>query len=179
MQNKSYASLKEQYQSMHESGFFPGRSLLIYVQLIKECVDEYKPESLLDFGCGKGLQYHEDKAHESWGIMPTLYDPYFPQNNHKPSQLFDGVICTDVLEHVPEEDVQSTLIEIFSYAKKFAFLAISTEKAVKTLPDGRNCHLTVKDPSWWNWQIKKVLGGKEIDVKTVYPQELLNKGPTS
>ena len=48
-------------------------------------------------------------------------------------------------------------------AKKFVFFAISTRAAKKTLPDGRNAHLTVQSPDWWQGFVTSVaFEGPEI-----------------
>lgn len=139
--------LVEQYRLMHESGHFPGYSIRQYVDDIDALVRKTGAKTILDYGCGKGRQYADLKLHEFWKVAPTLYDPaVFPE---KPEGTFHGVVCTDVLEHVPEEDLEEVLREIFAYAERFAFLSICTRKAKKTLPDGRNAHLTVKPEEWW------------------------------
>ena len=83
------------------------------------------------------------------GILPTLYDPAVDEFSAKPRGKFDGVICTDVAEHVPEDEVDVFLSDVFSHARKFVFITICTRPAKKLLPDGRNCHLTVKPATWW------------------------------
>lgn len=87
--------------------------------------------------------------------MPHLYDPGVPEFSEKPHKTFDGVICCDVLEHIPEEDVQSVLYDIFRYANKFVMLQIFLGPSKKILPDGRNAHLTQQTPLWWKEQIHK------------------------
>ena len=62
-------------------------------------------KTLLDYGAGQGWQYTEECYHVLWNIMPTLYDPAVAAFHVKPSQRFDGVICTDVLEHIPEAEL--------------------------------------------------------------------------
>lgn len=140
-------NLTDQYRMMHEAGHFPGFSVKQHVEAIGDLVKKTGSNTLLDYGCGKGRQYAELNLHRSWNISPSLYDPAtFPQ---KPEGKFDGVICTDVLEHIPEEDLPDTLSEIFGYARKFVFLSICCRPAKKVLPDGRNCHLTIKPEQWW------------------------------
>jgi len=142
-------TLIDQYRQLHEAGKFRGLSLLPHVKLVAGLVKETESKTLLDFGCGKGEQYTKHFCHEAWGIMPTLYDPAVPGLDRKPDLKFDGVICSDVLEHLPESQLPAALDEIFGYARKFVYLSITTRPARKHLPDGRNCHLTVKPPSWW------------------------------
>jgi hypothetical protein len=41
---------------------------------------------------------------EYWGVESIrCYDPGYPPFSTLPEGRFDGVICTDVLEHCPEE----------------------------------------------------------------------------
>jgi hypothetical protein len=76
-----------------------------------------------DFGCGKGLQYTKFKYHEELGVMPTLYDPGVPEYDTLPEGIFDGVYSTDVMEHIPKEQIPETFETIFEKAEKFVFLA--------------------------------------------------------
>lgn len=145
---------KQQYQQMHSNGFFPGQQAAKYVDKITNLLERTGAKSLLDYGCGKGLCYTQKGIHRHWGgIMPTLYDPYYLPHSKRPQGTFGGVICTDVLEHVPEEDVLDVLSDIFSFAREFAFLTISTKKARKTLPNGENAHVTVKADNWWKYML--------------------------
>jgi len=81
--------------------------------------------------------------------MPSLYDPAVEQYSVLPEGTFDAVICTDVLEHIEEEDVADVIQEIYSKANKFVYLGISNEPASSYLPDGRNAHVTQKSLDWW------------------------------
>lgn len=158
-------SLVDQYREMHLKGHFAGYSLKAHTEDIRQLVQLTRAKSLLDYGCGKGHQYSLSKMHRVWGgIMPTLYDPGVEQLSTKPSAKFDGVICTDVLEHIPEGEVEETLREIFSYATKFVYLSICTRPAKKTLPDGRNAHVTIKEPAWWAGKIHAASDGLGPDV---------------
>lgn len=157
---KSIAELNRQ---MHQNEVtFAGYSLLQHVDDISELVKAHQAKSLLDYGCGKGKQYLVDEAHKAWGgLRPHLYDPYYFPYSATPYGRYDGVICTDVLEHVPEEGIDAVLGDLALYADKFVFLAICTREAKKCLPDGRNAHLTVKPQEWWMERIKPFKKGQE------------------
>jgi hypothetical protein len=86
--------------------------------------------------------------------MPSLYDPAVTKYSELPDGEFDGVICTDVLEHIEEEDLDAVIKEIFSKANKFVYLGICNIPADSFLPDGRNSHVTLKSFNWW---VDKVL----------------------
>lgn len=146
-------SLLEQYRLLHRDPLvFGGRSLEPHVVQIAKLVRAYNAKSLLDYGCGKGEQYLKYKMHGAWGyggIMPVLFDPAVEQFAARPKGKFDGVICTDVMEHALEEDLDALLADIFGFARHFVFFSISCREAKRLLPDGRNAHVTVKPPAWW------------------------------
>jgi SAM-dependent methyltransferase len=146
------------YRYMHRNRRkFRGNSTRKHIKTIARMVEECGAKTLLDYGCGKARHYRHLRLHEQWGgIMPTLYDPGVMEFQKKPEDAFDGVICVDVMEHIPEAFVEEILQEVIGYATKFVFFNISTELAHKYLPDGRNVHLTVRPPEWWMDRISKI-----------------------
>lgn len=143
----------EQYKQLHKLGKFGGGSLKKHLPNIERLLKDTKSKSVLDYGCGKAK--HHPKG---W----VGYDPAVKDKDILPGGTFDAVICTDVLEHVPEEELNETLNNIFSKAEKLVYLSISTKPAKKNLPNGENCHVTVKDKDWWWEQI-----GPFIKLQTV------------
>lgn len=152
--------LIEQYRIMHadpEAAHFPGRSCLPYAWEINRMVREFRCRTLLDYGCGRGLQYSEERVQDWWGVMPTLYDPAVPEFAAKPSGPFDGVLCTDVLEHIFEDDLRATLTEIYGLARYAVFFSICCRAARRSLPNGMNCHVTIRREAWWRETLKRTL----------------------
>ena len=149
------SSVIKQYQLMHQHpNYFRGFTTLKYVDEIGALVRRTGAKSVLDYGSGKGEQYQlPHRVQNIWNVNVTCYDPAVEVHAKLPNGLFDGVICCDVMEHIPEEAVPETLCKILSYADKFVFFSISTDPATKTLPDGHNCHLTVRPKAWWGRQI--------------------------
>jgi FkbM family methyltransferase len=166
-----YRELIALYGRMHVEGetrlgipaekTFPGQSLFAHVERIKRLIDETGARTILDYGAGKGLQYRPQKillngvhvadgVAEYWDVDEVhCYDPGYRPHSALPEGRFDGVICTDVLEHCPEEDVPWILDEIFGYAGRFVYLNVACYPARKTLPNGENAHVTVRPPEWW------------------------------
>ena len=166
-----YRELVALYGRMHVEGettlgipaeqTFPGTSLGPHIQRIKQWIERTGARTILDYGAGKGLQYRPHKvllngAHVADGIAEywdvdevRCFDPGYAPHSARPEGRFDGVICTDVLEHCPEEDLPWILDEIFGYAKSFVYLNVACYPARKTLPNGENAHVTVRSPEWW------------------------------
>lgn len=177
-----YRELLDLYVSMHAHGapeqgdraedMFAGTSLRPHVEAVGHLVRGTSAHTLLDYGCGKARLYGAPaKAfggkdgttlQQHWGLdAVTLYDPGYPSHNDLPAGTFDGVICTDVLEHVPEEDVPWVLDEIFGYAKKFVYLNVACYPAKKILPNGENAHCTIQPQEWWLARITEITAGRD------------------
>jgi hypothetical protein len=166
-----YRELVQLYQTMHREGekflnmppekTFPGTSLFAQAARIRKLVQLTGALTILDYGSGKGKQYDEiriegeDGEGESsvldyWGVdQVTCYDPAFTPYSKLPEGTFDGVICTDVMEHCPEQDVPWIVDEIFGYAARFVFVNAACFPARKRLPNGENAHCTIQPPEWW------------------------------
>lgn len=151
----------QQYVELHKAGHFAGLSVLGHKEKIKALILSTGAKTLLDYGSGKGRQYSEHGLHHYWGILPDMYDPAVPGLDAEPSGIYDGVICSDVLEHLEEHEIQPFMDRVYSHAGKFLFLTVCCRPAKKTLPDGRNCHLTVRPVDWWREQ---VLPGRPLAV---------------
>ena len=148
------------YREMHERHpkHFSGYSIRPYVQEIANLIFEHQPDRLLDYGSGKGYQYLQLRVQSHWGgMLPHCYDPGVRQLSEKPKGKFGGIICTDVMEHIEVFDVPGVLGDIFSFAgpHAFVFFCIACRPAKrKRLPDGRDVHVTVRKPTWWDDQLK-------------------------
>ena len=167
-----YLELLDMYRSMHSTGernlglpperTFDGMSLRPHLKTIKHLVDHYRASDILDYGSGKGALHHPrttiklpDGRQFSgvdgfWGVRTACYDPAYPPLSNPPTKQFDGVICTDVLEHCPEEDLYWIIGELFSHAKRFVFANIACYPAIKSLPNGENAHTTIRPACWWD-----------------------------
>lgn len=158
------------YQLEHNKGHFPGFQAYNNKDVIKKIIEKTGAKTLLDYGCGKARAYTEEEIHKFWNIRPYLYDPYFEPYSRKPIGRFDGVICLDVLEHIPESDIEDVLNDIFSYAKKFVLLTIDIQPAKKILDNGENAHLTVKPMEWWKELLTR-LHTQPFDLKVLFCKE--------
>ncbi|ADI37539.1 putative uncharacterized protein [Waddlia chondrophila 2032/99] len=172
-----YLRLIKEYRSLHLKGsetppipkksIFAGMSTFKAAEKIRRCLIETPCLTLLNYGCGKGQQYQKIfRSSEKPDELSTLkdywrlksiacYDPAYPPFEKMPKGTFDAVICIDVLEHVPREDLEWILQEIFSKANRLVYLAISCFPARKTLQSGENAHCIIEPPKWWHEEVEK------------------------
>jgi hypothetical protein len=136
--------IAKEYIAMHAKKKFSGASLEPHIKEIKSLIKEYDCQTILDYGCGQA-QCHKDGKIKG----AALYDPYVDRYSVKPEGVFDLVICTDVMEHVPEDEVGKTLTELMNYTNKVLYLAIATYPANKKFSNGENVHVTIKPKEWW------------------------------
>ena len=171
-----YHELVKNYSLMHSSADsnsakpkFPGKKVCEMAALIQRVALINNCKSVLDYGGGKGFQYTDkvifidiDTGKTYKGLHNLLgaetafvFDPSSSNLKNKPDPE-DLVICTDVLEHIYENDLPWVLHEIFSSAKKTVFLTIACYLDRKKLPNGLPCHITVKEPNWWHGLVKGI-----------------------
>jgi hypothetical protein len=167
-----FRDLLAQYRQMHRDGdarhgrsaaeTFDGRSLPRQAPRIRAIVQKTGARAILDYGCGKGTQYLPatvtenglpkwNSIQEYWGVDSiACYDPGYEPFSKLPEGKFHGVVCTDVLEHCPEEDLEWIVSELFAYSTKFVFANVACYPARKSLPNGENAHCSILPVERWN-----------------------------
>lgn len=124
----------------------------------------------LDVGCGKGETHLLAKRHglrwrgcdvieslcgDGIDLLVGAHDlPY-------PDDQFHVLSCTDVMEHILEEDVPAVLGELSRVTKSAILLGISR----RHLKPGKPYHITIKSEAWW---MDKIHDNMEGDTKIVY-----------
>jgi hypothetical protein len=155
-------SLKRYYEEFHRRRKFLGWATPLYTAQINELVQSTGTKTILDYGCGAGEQYTVRNCHHAWGgIMPWLYDPFVASFNKPPSGKFDGVLCNDVLEHIPEDELDEVYEELIGYTRLWCFISVCCRPAntKKLLPGGKNVHVTLRPPEWWREKIGAAFDG--------------------
>ena len=154
--------IAKHYSTKHatDKAFSRGTALLKHIPEIAQLARENHCESILDFGCGKALFWNSPlwKPIFNQSIKKlTLHDPYIAKYSKNPldGPRHDMVVCTDVMEHVPEEDTDEFLKTLFKCARRLVFMNISTVPARKTFKDGTNLHINLKTEKEWIELINK------------------------
>ncbi len=124
---------------------------------IKEQFIKYNIKTILDYGSGgcdwttKNFDENGDSAQEFYNLDQC--SRFEPARNIDERGQVDCVLSFDVLEHVYIADIDATLSDIFSCAKKLVILNIACYPANALLPNGENAHITVRDSFWWKAQL--------------------------
>ena len=166
-----FGDLIKQYQIAHhtetdaeEGPPFDGRTLKKSVSYVAKIIKETGSNTVLDYGSGKAQSYTrienepEDSRFRSQPDWPDVkvvcYDPGYAPFSEPYENGCEGVISTDVVEHIPHEDIPWVLDEMFSQAQKFVFVVAVCYPAKNILPNGENAHCTVEQPDWWRAQME-------------------------
>ena len=187
--SKEYYKNLNYYKDMHKNGYhlidgrkrdaknaYDGKSTLAFAPIIKKIITYENINSMIDYGCGKGNFYRnafnlEDKLipplRKFWDIDIKLYDPcYEKYSKFTKDETFDLTICIDVLEHVPETDIEWILERFSKISKKFIFINVACYEAIALLPNGKNAHINIQKPNWWSNKIEKLIKNQK-DVKII------------
>lgn len=169
-----FAELVGLYQRMHEGDAalvnpddadpFDGRRLSKHSGTVSALIADTGAETVLDYGAGKGQGYDRLpgdseasawRAHPDWrGARVRLYDPGHAPIAQLGDEEFDGVISTDVVEHIAPFDVPWVIDDMFRRARKFVYVAAACYPAEAILLDGRNAHTIQQPPYWWQMQME-------------------------
>jgi hypothetical protein len=133
-----------------------GKGTMQYADAIKDLIEKYDCKTLLDYGCGKGVQYSEYKVHEHFGLdLNDIYqfDPAYEPLAKEPdwNQKFDGSICLDVLYFVTEDELKEIKARLEQVSTKFCYVTLQLQppkpSSLKSKP-----YALLKDEAWWRSQ---------------------------
>lgn len=156
---------REINRALHENEHY-GRGGGGWHKTAKGLMCMYDTKDVLDYGCGKG------RLNERLHGQIKEYDPAI-RGKDTPPEPADIVMCTDVLEHIEPECLYDVLLDLKRVTKKVGFYTIALREARKTLPDGRNAHLIVKDAKWWLGMVREHFTIHHIDTDVSTADELV------
>lgn len=159
-------SEQEKYQMMWQYDIY--RDVSPGEQNANFFMDAFQPEGLiLDFGCGTGrsslqfakrgfevllIDFADNCRDEEAQALPFLH---WDLTQPCPVSSQYGY-CTDVMEHLPPESVETVINNIMAASER-VFFQISTVQDHYGQAIGTDLHLTVKPHDWWK-ELFKSLG---------------------
>ncbi len=166
----TYESLEEaQKYHVQNPTHWLGESLGEYKHQIWDVIARHNVKTVLDYGCGKArfhkILFNNPKTPGAPNVDITGYDPAYFLFEKKPTGKFDLVLCTDVMEHVQEDQIDNVLEDIFSFSDN-VFFTITCYPATQLLLNGKNAHYTIKDPDWWKEKLKSYDGKYKVVFQT-------------
>jgi len=87
-------------------------------------------------------------AGERAGTTITAYDPT-ASDAGAPQGRFDGVACTDMLEHLVDDDVVWVIHELFRHADRFVHVAVHQKPRAGLLGRLGRIRRSGREPAWW------------------------------
>src|SRR5690606_14921026 len=108
-----------------------------------------------------------------------LYDPGYPPHAEYPTGLFDAVICTDVLEHIPEQDLDWVIGDLFGFAQHIVYAGVAICPAGKLPPAGSTAHVTLRPADWWREKFQACRAASQSKAEFALVVESFHNGPGS
>lgn len=130
-----------------------------------ELFGRYEDSKILDYGCAKGYlvkamrllglnAWGEDISDYAISNCPSDVKRYVSKVTTK---KYDVIFCKDVLEHVPERQLQGILKMLQGRAKQFLFIIPLGDDGRYRIPvyEFDPSHVIKQDEEWWFRQFKK------------------------
>lgn len=158
---------KGQEITLKDYAAFDGGGIRSLIDTILTIIADKKSVTILDFGCGTAIHWHKHTlVNKTKSLMTVLgekvqgfyrYDPAVDIYSKKPTTKFDLVVCSDVLEHIPDSELQSFIDEASSYVDTGGTLmfSVSTSPSNNSFLSGENMHINIKSPDEWVQLLKK------------------------
>lgn len=109
--------------------------------------------SAVDYGCGRS-----NDAHNLWPSAEVVkYAPAIPEYIKFPRRRFDIGLCTEVMEHIPLEEIDNTLWEMRCLSHRW-LCTIHTAPAAQLLSTGENAHCLQRPLHWWKERFERIFG---------------------
>ena len=140
------------YKSLYKNNNDYNRNLLPMYNTINSCIN-FTIKSFLDYGCGKSNLTEIFKSKKN--IITFKYDPAIEEFSQLDKSIkVDLIANCDVMEHIPEIEIDSVLLDLSKISDN-VFFNIYLKEAKTFLPNGENAHCTIKPIHWWKDKIKK------------------------
>ena len=141
---------------------------------LQNLIEKTKPATILDYRFADAViaqPVPKGPVIENAGVSVTRYDPADRTAGAGPAECFDGVICMDALNYIPDEDIPWVIESLFESARQFVYVAIEDSPRNKILADGSRLVGRPRDQCWWKtWFEKAAERHPQVQWKLVFNQ---------
>jgi SAM-dependent methyltransferase len=131
----------------------------------KELTGAEQP-SMLDYGCGKGAFLREMSQSGRFRFVRG-YDPAVTAFKPRPSQIYDLVVCLDVLDQAEDEFVEPIIEDVAQFVGRFAVFDVITVQTPAL------AHLNPRSATTWKEIIGRHMSVDQVIVRRATGDELL------
>jgi hypothetical protein len=124
-----------------------------------------EPPSLLDYGCGKGIFMREMAGIKLFRYIRG-YDPAVEAFKARPAQLYDIVVCLDVLDQLEDEFVEPAISDVAQFTGRIALFDVITRQTPAL------AHLNPRTAQSWREIIVRYMRVDEMSIRTATPDEI-------
>jgi mitochondrial fission protein ELM1 len=123
---------------------------------VRELITAAAARTLLLYGFGMDKDATAELTANLGGnaIAITPYDRALPAKMVQPLAEYDGVVCLQGLEGVPEEDVPWVIEEMFAQARRFVCLTVCQTAHVKRSQHSTYVLPRQRDLAWWRTRVE-------------------------
>lgn len=121
--------------------------------------------SLLDYGCGKGV-FTQRMRRSGWFRFVRGYDPAVDAFKDRPAQVYDVVLCLDVLDQLEAEFVDAAIRDVAQFTAHAAVFDVITRQ-VEAL-----AHLNPRSAETWGELISAHMRIERLNVRASSIEEL-------
>lgn len=158
--------LRDTYNYLYGKGYADSGSCYVLADLLLDRVGVAPP--ILDVGCGHCpfLQAVQGRLGLESLFGVDIADVVLRENVHRfrlaqasathlpfASKTFRACYSADMLEHLPEHDVELALLEMARVTSGVLALGVSCREAYTLDEYGEQVHLTVRPADWWRERI--------------------------
>jgi hypothetical protein len=124
-----------------------------------------EPPSLLDYGCGKGVFLREMTK---TGLFRYIrgYDPAVDAFKARPAQVYDIVVCLDVLDQLEDAFVEPAISDVAQFTARIALFDVITVQTPAL------SHLNPRAAQIWREIIDRHMRVDEMTIRPATPEEI-------
>jgi len=173
---------KDQLKQTREGWEGWGSSAARNCDALVRYLDKHKAiKDILDFGCGTGaLGDHLRRMQDAAVLRPDIiiheYDPSVVGKDDIPTRTYDLIVSLDVLEHVEPVSIDETLAWMRDHSVR-QYHHIDCNETKDRLPDGRDVHLLVREPDWWEDKLIPAAHGWIVMERHVHDKRTKDRYP--